>query len=100
MTTLTGTIHGGPRCEMHGDTEYAVAVLRVDDGSLYRLTYSAEAVEIALPMLDGETVRVTGRLREGTSITVAAGFKGEMAPEETEFAPPPDTLGSGPAIPA
>ncbi|HEY0015518.1 MAG TPA: hypothetical protein VGC13_04340 [Longimicrobium sp.] len=88
MTTLTGTIQGDPHREMRGNADYAFSVLKSDDGLLYRLTYSGEAIEIALPMLDGETVRVTGRLREGTSITVAAGFKGEMAPEETEFAPP------------
>lgn len=38
-------------------------------------------------MSDGETVRVSGRLREGTSITAASGSDGELAPEETEFAP-------------
>jgi hypothetical protein len=89
MTTLTGTIQGDPHCEMRGDTEYAFAVLKSDGGSLYQLTYSGEATEIALGMSDGETVRVTGRVREGTSITAAAGISGEMAPEETEFAPPP-----------
>jgi hypothetical protein len=91
MTTLTGTIQGDARCSMRGGTDLAVVVLRADDGSLYQLTYSDEAIEIALHMSDGDTVRLTGRLREGTSITAAAGFKGEMAPEETEFAPPPDT---------
>lgn len=69
-------------------------MLRADDGSLYQLTYSGEAVEIALHMSDGDTVRVAGRLREGTSITVAAGFKGEMVPEETEFAPAADLVGN------
>jgi hypothetical protein len=73
---------------MRGDTEYAFAVLRSDGDSLYQLTYSGQATQIALSMSDGETVRVTGRLREGTSITAAAGMSGEMAPEETEFAPP------------
>ncbi|HEY0015531.1 MAG TPA: hypothetical protein VGC13_04405 [Longimicrobium sp.] len=63
-------------------------MLRSDGDSLYQLTYSGQATQIALSMSDGETVRVTGRLREGTSITAAAGMSGEMAPEETEFAPP------------
>jgi hypothetical protein len=93
MTTLTGEIQGDPQCEMRGDTEYAFAVLRSDDSVLYRLTYSGEGTEIAFRMSEGEKVRVRGRLHEGTSITVAAGLSGEMAPEETEFAPPAELPG-------
>jgi hypothetical protein len=88
VTTLTGIIRGDPRLERGGATEYAFAVLKSSDGRVYQLTYLDEVTEIALRMHDGDSVRVTGILREGTSVTAAAGFSGEMAPEETEFAPP------------
>lgn len=93
MTTLTGTIKGDPQFESRGATDYAFAVLKSSEGPLYQLTYSDDSTEIAQHMHDGDSIRVTGTLREGTSVTAAAGLSGEMAPEETEFAPPPGTTG-------